>query len=747
MADAKIGVKRPVPSEFSGRSGTPDQTTPAPIVGQWYVNLGTGHSVTVDRALVRSIEHAAQLFASFQPLLQGGIAPRLTKSLPEILVKLEELEHLFNPRRNEALANDLCAEYESFPLEVANTDRDSLVRLGGSVERVIAEKHLRTAALGFNIDRVRATVPPEYPKFELLCELAEHGATIFVPETFVPTTEKPESRSSLARLQRVFRYHAHKLWKSGKAVVIKWTDIPGGERARMHFSFAHATDKPDDVRGRFLVDPSNAPEGSCVLNTPEAKALSDAKYGVIRNPTISDIYSGMFEFCAAKGLTMAECRIWKEDISGAFPQFRWSSSSAMLMALMIDPEYVLFSINGNFGHHSSPGIWDILANAILWVCRSILVCLMGILFAYVDDYMGFAAAAAAASDQAKFRKVAEGLLGPGCINASKSVNPTMRADLLGWDTRLDTSMSGPNQKGRDKLLHCFLRVDTDFPQSKEMWMVLASIAERYSAGLVMMRAFVSPLHHMVQLFGAASNKRVTKRATSAARFCVELWRAVALLLFVDSEAMLVPMRHMSQLPRPSCGYSLIADAGPDRIGAGIRNTSGQLVAHTSVRLPFERDILAKYHNLREFLGLLVNLMLFYKWLRQGDPAVRESLRGDEISVLWNSDSTAAISWVDKMKCNSRCGQHASFALTWFQLQIGVRVTECTHISGDEMIASSVDSLSRNRPTPELDPRRFIDIEGSDGVLDTLRLCDPSLDQNLVDHHAAFVSIMTALARI
>ena len=92
---------------------------------------------------------------------------------------------------------------------------------------------------------------------------------------------------------------------------------------------------------------------------------------------------------------MAECRIWKEDISGAFPQFRWSSSSALFMALMIDPEYVLFSINGNFGHHSSPGILDILANAILWVCCSIWVCLMGILFDYVDDYMGFAAAAAA----------------------------------------------------------------------------------------------------------------------------------------------------------------------------------------------------------------------------------------------------------------------------------------------------------------------------------------------------------------
>ena len=277
--------------------------------------------------------------------------------------------------------------------------------------------------------------------------------------------------------------------------------------------------------------------------------------------------------------------------------------------------------------------------------------------------------------------------------------------------------------------------------------MLASIAERYSAGLVAMRAFVTPLHHMVASFGTSANKRATKPTTSAARFCIEVWRAVALLLFIDREAMQVPMRHMAHRQPPTAQFALIADAGPDRIGAGILSPSGALVAYTSLRLPFGRNVLAKYQNLREFLGLLVNLVLLFMWLRAQGSRVQDPTRDREVLVRWNSDSTAAISWVDKMKCNSRCGQHASFALTWFQLQIGVRVTECVHISGEDMIRSSIDALSRGYPTPELDPGLRIDLDSCTALTEVLRLCDPSGEQNLVDHRQAFADICSALGRL
>ena len=297
--------------------------------------------------------------------------------------------------------------------------------------------------------------------------------------------------------------------------------------------------------------------------------MSDAVWGTIKNPTIRDIFTDMYAYCEAHKVRMSDCRMWKEDISGAFPQFRWSSPAAMLMAMMIDPEYVLLCLNGNFGHLSAPSIWQLIALAIKWQCHHDVMLLLGLLWQYVDDYMGFAVAARAAIDQINFRRKAEAILAPGSINCSKSVGPVVRCDLLGWDTNLVTELAGPNQKGCDKCLHCFLRIDTDRDQSKKLWTVLASVAERYSAGLIAMRAFVSPLHHMVASFPLTANPRAVIRTSSAARQCVEVWRAVAIMLFVDKEAMLVPISRMSHIQPPNSQFSLIADAGPVGIGAGI----------------------------------------------------------------------------------------------------------------------------------------------------------------------------------
>jgi hypothetical protein len=126
------------------------------------------------------------------------------------------------------------------------------------------------------------------------------------------------------------------VWKADEAVLIRWEDIPIAERVQLHFNFPHETGKPDDPLGRFLVDPSNVPEGFCALNSPEAKAMSDEMYGVVSSPTIRDIYTNVYAYCDTHNLSPRDCLLWKDDISGAFPQFRWTSSSALLMALMID---------------------------------------------------------------------------------------------------------------------------------------------------------------------------------------------------------------------------------------------------------------------------------------------------------------------------------------------------------------------------------------------------------------------------
>ena len=159
---------------------------------------------------MHNVTQAATLLTSFAPLLCGGRTPHGLPSIDTITQKLDALEQVFNPRINEDAANRLCADWATFPPDVVARDRDSLARLG-SLDAVIAEKHATTASTGFNVDRVREHLSPECPYFDVLVELASHGADIFVPPSFVNTSTPPLPRSNLTRLSNVIRYHAHKV--------------------------------------------------------------------------------------------------------------------------------------------------------------------------------------------------------------------------------------------------------------------------------------------------------------------------------------------------------------------------------------------------------------------------------------------------------------------------------------------------------------------------------------------------------
>jgi hypothetical protein len=121
--------------------------------------------------------------------------------------------------------------------------------------------------------------------------------------------------------------------------------------------------------------------------------------------------------------------------------------------------------------------------------------------------------------------------------------------------------------------------------------VLAGVAERYAVGLVGMREFVAPFHHMKEKCGAKAARKTrlrsgSARADSSARFYIEMWRAEALLLWHDPMLVAVPMRSMAgpkAARRPV--FRTESDAGPEGIGAVVYGEDGEMLAFTSYRLP------------------------------------------------------------------------------------------------------------------------------------------------------------------
>jgi hypothetical protein len=143
-----------------------------------------------------------------------------------------------------------------------------------------------------------------------------------------------------------------------------------------------------------------------------------------------------------------QCLISKDDITSAFPQLDYTPDSAMLLAVSIASELVLFHLVGNFGWTGFPMVFAVLGRALLRLIRPRL---HGLVFLCCDDFMNFGAATDAQSDKFMVQDIVNTII-PDGISADKSVQPTLDGvDLLGWDFTLSRGCILPKQKGRDKL--------------------------------------------------------------------------------------------------------------------------------------------------------------------------------------------------------------------------------------------------------------------------------------------------------
>ena len=271
-----------------------------------------------------------------------------------------------------------------------------------------------------------------------LLDIALHGATIDVPDGFVPSGAPEPPRAILQHMPKVMHTHAVKAWRKHRGIIIPWDALSAEEKAKIHFSGCHWNMEFRKPLGRWLIDCSNRLEGFN-LNTPETKAASIARLGQVQDHTIEEVFTCWCEYCERTGIPMSECFIWKTDIEGAFPQFRWQPEAAKLMGMMIGEGLLYLHTSGNFGHTSSPSIWCIISNALLYMCVVMMI-ILGVLKKYVDDYTGFGSKDHARRDEATFHRCAKAFLGDDCLSEPKTVHPTQQTDVQGWECILQKEL-------------------------------------------------------------------------------------------------------------------------------------------------------------------------------------------------------------------------------------------------------------------------------------------------------------------
>lgn len=388
-------------------------------------------------------------------------------------------------------------------------------------------------------------------------------------------------------------------------MVFKIKYMSAEERSKLNFNPLHWTPKPGpppEPAGRLLGDLSNRETGPSI-NCPESKEMVENIYGVMSYPTIEEIVSAWLDYAKCHSYLLKDCRIWKEDIRSAFGQFDFDPQETYKLAFQFAEGLIMIMMIGFFGWTGAPLVFANFSRALIEVLRADIT-VTGVVHIFCDDFMGFSHHMTARNDQLRARALVEGVFGDGAAALEKAVDPCLKADIIGWSIDLTTETIRPSDKGIRKLMFTFFMVDataTHWPLT--VCQLLSSLAQRYSVALLGMRPFVSAFYEMCGGSVGINMRRVTPKA----RFAVEIWRVTAIRLYLDREAMAIPLTMMIASIEGLTVRTFITDAMHLGLGFGSLNVVNEVEFYSSYEFQYS-VVDSKYQNHREFLGLITAIL-------------------------------------------------------------------------------------------------------------------------------------------
>ena len=632
----------------------------------------------------------------------------------EALKKFSDECYLEFTRGNrESMARQATSNF-SLPAEVYTRDLEELKK-AGSLQALVTSRHEAAAPDRFNLQRCNDAFGHLHSiDVDRLRSIASEGSQIFVPIDFIRQPSPAPMRNLAERLGNTFLKHAHKLWVNGNVLLLPITEIPMDIYNTLNFgNNAHWTVKPDDVLGRLLTDPNHPEKGYSGLNTDETLTRAKSVYGEMTLPTIREFVSRLLNYVDEHNYALSECRLFKEDIKSAFGQSKIDPECVRQTAMRISKHLVMLYMYGYFGYHAQPIIFAVFSRLIDLALKDLL---HGFLFLYVDDLLGCAHYSQVEDDQSAVQKFAIRVFGSKALAAGNTL-PTTATDVIGWHVNLISATIRPNDKGIRKLYFVFfaiLNLEANYWPLVHV-QVAASLAERYSMGIIGMRAFVTPFNKLLSKSPDAAPS-MKRHISPPAKFAVLIWRAVSLILIGDSNALAVPLRRLNPSEVIMADYQSISDAA-DSIGLAVLDKNNQLVLVTTYLLPFSAHE-PEYQNAREFMGFLLSLILIK--IKFNPPI------GATVAVT--GDNIASLTWVVKNKANSASAHIAFLAYSWVIIIAGFHIVSATHIAGKSETMKDIDALSRNRSTTSLDMSKFVETSNDEVINELFRFCDPTINR-------------------
>ena len=686
-------------------------------------------TAVVNTDLTTKLENAVQLASSYL----GLMIPNSTATIVDVSFLRAFLEACATEFvKDEAVirAREHVKDYVPDPEMLQRDTRHLLERCGGSLELLASQRIQESCEERFNERRAaRFSHTCEFPRLSML--VSEGGAAVQVPEGFVPQPPPDVFRKLHTKLGNVVMAHVEKLWRANKVLVLQEDAIPADLLSIMHFLQSHWTPDHGKLLGRWLADATNGVSPtSPVLNSPEAFAMAEDKYGVSTHPSMEQVVLSWYTRSRRDHRPLGDYRIWLIDIVSAFSQFSFRPQDVHYLCIRVALNLVVVLLVGFFGLSYCPLIYAIFSRTL---DEAIALVIIGIVSTYCDDSIGFSPAESAASDFETAQAVCRDMFGEEGVSIPKLFPPASEAVVPGWLVNLMTELLLPSDRAIRKLAFVFfVVVDTAQPRwPLPVCQVVASLAQRYSFGVRGMKPHVASFNH---LLAGDQSRFCLRNVTSSALFCVEMWRVAIIMLLTDPVPMAVKMSTLVRLDEGPPSYRLITDAGPDGLGAVVRDAYGSVICYSDFHL---RTGGGRLQNAAEYAGFILALLLLIE-------VVGPQIRGS--SVQWTTDSSTALSWVKKGRCSGLFAQLAFMALTAIVLKYDLKVLTPIKIPG--LLMCDVDNLSRFSPTPTLPLALRYEAEANPAILALFEVVDPTKQlSNLVDHHLAYRRVHSCVAAL
>ena len=302
----------------------------------------------------RNALHGANILA---PILANSLNKEVTLydsiSITDLnnLTKSTSLE--FDLESTQQMARDHFKDFVRDEILFARDYQD--LRVTQSLHSLIVNKQSKYIYDKFNLERWERTfskdslLPGDSSR---LYELASSGSTLGVPNNFVPLYYPPPMRHQYIALGNTFTAHVQSLLE----------------------------------KGRFCIDPTNAPKGYIGLNTPETLDIAIDKYLPTNLPTIQSLITNQILNVASKfRCSISDLTLYKSDINSAFYTTIVNPKDAPLGGVRISEKEFMIHISGSFGLNSQPLVFNLLGRNFNYKVNQVI---SGAADTYIDDTCG-----------------------------------------------------------------------------------------------------------------------------------------------------------------------------------------------------------------------------------------------------------------------------------------------------------------------------------------------------------------------